>query len=171
MGFLHYRIWAGKWVLKASSLRICHNNQWVIGIDQQSYQSPVDPLLSFCATGQQRSYLIILTYTLNTKSRAAIIILWGSRCLCSICSRWVTGADQSTWSRCEVLGVWGTGCISGNHDECDPSSRDTKRQQVLGTSPHTDWLVSTVGEISLCQHSVPCANTGPLTLLFFSTQH
>lgn len=60
-----------------------------------------------------------------------------------------------------------TGCISGKHDECDPSSRDTKRQQVLGTSPHTDWLVSTVGEISLCQRSVPCANTGPLTLLFF----
>lgn len=63
--------------------------------------------------------------------------------------------------------MWGTGCISGKHDEYDPSSRDTKRQQVLGTSAHTDWLVSTVGEISLCQRSVPCANTGPLTLLFF----
>lgn len=47
--------------------------------------------------------------------------------------------------------IWRTGCISGEHEECDPSSSDTKRQQTLGTGPHTDWPVSTVGGISLCQ--------------------
>lgn len=44
---------------------------------------------------------------------------------------------------------------------------DTKQQQVLGTRAYTDWLVSAVGEISLCQHLAPCAKAGPLTLLFF----
>lgn len=64
-------------------------------------------------------------------------------------------------------GTRGTGCISGRHDDCDPSSSDTKWQQAPGSCPHADWLVSTVGEISLRQCSVPRANTRPLTLLFF----
>lgn len=93
-----------KKVLKAGSLRTCQSNQWVIAINQQPDQTPAVLLWSFCAMGLQRSYLIILTYTLNTTSRAAITVLWGSRCLCNICSGWVTGADQSTRPRCEVLG-------------------------------------------------------------------
>lgn len=34
--------------------------------------------------------------------------------------------------------------------------------------PHTDWLVSVAGEISLCHRPAHHANTGPLTALFFS---
>lgn len=83
---------------------------------------------------------------------------------------------QKMSHRCRSVDMVKVRCISGceeqdvlvgKHDECDPSSRDTKRQQVLGTSSRTDWLVSTVCEISLCQCSAHCANTGPLTLLFF----
>ena len=55
--------------------------------------------------------------------------------------------------------MWRTGCISGKRDECDPSSRDTKRQQVLGSGPsrwltclHSGWdkSLSTFG--TMCQH-------------------
>lgn len=55
------------------------NMSWKISFESQHSAKVISELLvsvdilwSFCATGQQRSYLIILTCTLNIKASAAI---------------------------------------------------------------------------------------------------